>query len=223
MQSEVFGNPRRIISDRGAAFTSNDYKQYCAGQSIEHVEVTTGVPRGNGQVERVNQVIVGMLKKLSVDNPTKWYKHVANIQRGINASPHYSIGVTPFEAMFGVPMRHEGDLRLSELMEEISMAKYNEQRETMRACARASIQKAQEEQRRSYNLRARPANVYREGDLVVIKRTQFGPARKYAPEFLGPYKVRSVRPNDRYDVVKISGEGPKLTSTAASHMKLFRV
>uniref|UniRef100_A0A0E4C765 Integrase catalytic domain-containing protein n=1 Tax=Anopheles gambiae TaxID=7165 RepID=A0A0E4C765_ANOGA len=163
-----------------------------------------------------------MLRKMGVNDPAKWYKHVANIQRWINSSPHQSIGVTPFEAMFGVPMRHEGDLRLGELMEEIRVAQHHDQREQTRAGVRVSIEKAQEEQRRSYDLRARSATTYREGDLVVIKRTQFGPGRKYAAEYLGPYKVTSVRPHDRYDVEKINGEGPKVTSTASSHMKPYR-
>jgi len=44
-QSVVFGNPRRIISDRGAAFTSNDFQSYCREENIEHVLITTGVPR----------------------------------------------------------------------------------------------------------------------------------------------------------------------------------
>ena len=91
-QSEVFGNPRRIISDKGAAFTSNDFKRFCEDQDIERVEVTTGVPRGNGQLERLNQVIIAMLRKMSVNDPAKWYKHVANIQRWINSSPHTEEG-----------------------------------------------------------------------------------------------------------------------------------
>lgn len=222
-QSELFGNPRRIVSDKGAAFTSHDFKEYCAEKNIEHVEVTTGVPRGNGQVERVNQVILAMLTKLSVHDKTKWYKHVANIQRWINASFHQTTGVSSFEAMFGVQMRHEGDLRLSELLEEIKVAQFDDQRNEIRAKARDSIEKAQEEQRRSYNLRAKQAPNYREGDVVAIKRTQFGSGKKYATEFLGPYKVTKVKPNNRYDVEKICGEGPRKTSTAASHMKLYRV
>lgn len=50
-----FGNPRRIISDRGTAFTSNEFREYCKKENIEHVLITTGVPRANGQVERMNR------------------------------------------------------------------------------------------------------------------------------------------------------------------------
>ncbi|KAH8409637.1 hypothetical protein KR215_004167, partial [Drosophila sulfurigaster] len=53
--SDVFGNPCRIISDRGSAFTSAAFESYVKENGIEHIWSTTGVPRGNGQVERVNR------------------------------------------------------------------------------------------------------------------------------------------------------------------------
>lgn len=48
-QSAVFGNPRRIISDQGSAFTSSEFKEYCKNERIEHSTIVSGVPRGNGQ------------------------------------------------------------------------------------------------------------------------------------------------------------------------------
>jgi len=47
-QSTIFGNPRRIVSDRGAVFTSREFAEYCAKEKIYHVLTTTGVPRANG-------------------------------------------------------------------------------------------------------------------------------------------------------------------------------
>lgn len=41
-QAAIFGNPRRIISDRGTAFTSNDFEDYCRRENIQHVLTTTG-------------------------------------------------------------------------------------------------------------------------------------------------------------------------------------
>lgn len=66
---DVFGLPRRIISDRGTAFTSGSFQEYCKEGKIEHVLITTGVPRGNGQVERINGIIIPALTKLSVADP----------------------------------------------------------------------------------------------------------------------------------------------------------
>ena len=44
MQSEIFGHPQKIISDKGAAFTSGDFEMYCRDNKIEHILNTTGVP-----------------------------------------------------------------------------------------------------------------------------------------------------------------------------------
>lgn len=63
-QSVVFGNPRRIITDRGTAFTSLDFKDYCTNGTIKHVLITTGVPRSNGQVKRINRIIIPLFSKL---------------------------------------------------------------------------------------------------------------------------------------------------------------
>ncbi|GFY35470.1 retrovirus-related Pol polyprotein from transposon 17.6 [Trichonephila clavipes] len=50
-QQKTFGNPIRIISDRDSAFTSKLFNDYCDEENIQHLQIATGVPRGNGQVE----------------------------------------------------------------------------------------------------------------------------------------------------------------------------
>ncbi|KAF2894202.1 hypothetical protein ILUMI_11971 [Ignelater luminosus] len=40
-------NPTRVITDKGTAFTTQEFKTFCEEQEIEHVTITTGVPRGN--------------------------------------------------------------------------------------------------------------------------------------------------------------------------------
>ncbi|GFY58813.1 retrovirus-related Pol polyprotein from transposon 17.6 [Trichonephila inaurata madagascariensis] len=49
LQQKTFGNPKRIITDRGSAFTSKDFNDYCAEEEIQHLQITTGVPRGNAR------------------------------------------------------------------------------------------------------------------------------------------------------------------------------
>lgn len=71
-QAIIFGNPRRIISDRGTSFTSQEFKSYCKEENIQQVLITTGVPRSNGQVERVNHTLIPLLSKLSAPNPGDW-------------------------------------------------------------------------------------------------------------------------------------------------------
>ncbi|GFS39271.1 transposon Tf2-6 polyprotein [Trichonephila inaurata madagascariensis] len=86
LQQKTFGNPKRIITDRGSAFTSKDFNDYCAEEEIQHLQIATGVPRGNGQVERVHRTLIPVLTKLSLDDPTKWYRHVDRLQRILNST-----------------------------------------------------------------------------------------------------------------------------------------
>lgn len=65
-----FGNPRRIISDRGTAFTSNEFREYCQKENIEHILITTGIPRANGQVERINRSLIPVVIKLRLRGQT---------------------------------------------------------------------------------------------------------------------------------------------------------
>lgn len=78
----TFGNPGKLVSDRGTAFTSNVFGNYCSEREIRHILITTGVPRANGQVERLNTVIINVLAKLSMNEPDQWYRQVPKVQMG---------------------------------------------------------------------------------------------------------------------------------------------
>ncbi|EFN70400.1 hypothetical protein EAG_03342, partial [Camponotus floridanus] len=64
--------------------------------------------------------------------------------------------------------------------------------------AREKIAKVQGENVKNFNKRRKTALKYTDGDLVAIKRTQFGPGLKFRSKFLGPYRVVKVMRNDRY-------------------------
>lgn len=116
-QSCIFGNPRRIVSDRGAAFTSNDFSEYCTKENIEHVLITTGVPRAKGQTERLNRVLIPLLTKLADPDREKWYKYLETAQQCINTTVSRSIGMTPFQLLFGVRARLRDDPEIMKLLE----------------------------------------------------------------------------------------------------------
>ncbi|UYV63816.1 hypothetical protein LAZ67_2005745, partial [Cordylochernes scorpioides] len=218
-QQQIFGNPRRIITDQGTAFTSNDFKEYCKEESIEHCCITTGVPRGNGQVERINRTIVSVLTKLSIDNPQEWHKHVRKLQKALNSTHQRSIRMSPFELLVRVKMRKE-DLCLLEMIEEELALTFDEERHQKRKAAKQEILKIQEENRKTFNKKRKKAFVYKEGDLVVIQKTQFATKFKLYPKYIGPYKVIKIKPNDRYNVEKFADfEGPNRTSCSADLMK----
>lgn len=220
IQAEVFGYPQTIISDRGSCFTSGLFQNYCEEKNIKHISTTTGVARGNGQVERVNRTLIPVLAKLSLANPEEWYKYVAKLQRILNSTYHRSIDTTPFKLLFGTRMKDETDIRIKEVVEEEAAIIFDEERQEIRQKAKEQISKVQDENRRDFNKKRKEATKYSLGDLVAIRKTQFCTQSKLLTKFLGPYKVVAVKPCDRYDVEKCSDtEGPNKTSTSADFMK----
>jgi hypothetical protein len=53
-------------------------------ENIEHVLITTGIPRSNGQVERVNRTLIPLLSKLTDPERGDWYKYLGLAQQCIN-------------------------------------------------------------------------------------------------------------------------------------------
>lgn len=117
-QSCTFGNPRRIVSDRGAAFTSGEFKEYCHTENIEHQLTTIGGPRANGQVERVNRTLIPLLTKLSSPKPNEWYKYLNAVQICLNSIVQRSIEMTPFRVLLGVHPRIKDDPDIRKLLED---------------------------------------------------------------------------------------------------------
>ncbi|GFS64714.1 transposon Tf2-11 polyprotein [Trichonephila clavipes] len=220
-QQKTFGNPIRIISDRGSAFTSKLFNDYCDEENIQHLQIATGVPRGNGQVERIHRTLIPVLTNLSLDDSTKWYKYVDRLQRILNSTISRSTKWTPFELLVGIKMRNKEDILIKDLLLEEMAKELLEQREFLRNDAKKNIETLQSENRKTYN-RRKKASLYEEGDLVAIQRTQFGAGLKLRPKFLGPYKVTKVNSKDRYEVEKVGQhEGSNSTTTSADLIKHF--
>ena len=191
-------------------------------EDIQHLQIATGVSRGNGLVERIHYTFIPILTKLTLDDPTKWFKHVDRLQRILNSTTTRSTKWTPFELLTGVKMRNKEDIKLRDLLVEEMMEEFQEQRDHMRQEAKKNIEKIQEENRRTYNRKRKKPPDYEVGDLVAIQRTQFGSGLKLRQKFFGPYRITKVNGRDRYEVEKVGKHlGPNVTTTSADMMKYF--
>lgn len=130
--------------------------------------------------------------------------------------------MTPFEVLFGVKIRRKEDSQLHTLIEQGAIEVFEDNRTELRNLAKENLLKIQEENRRNHDRDCKKAINYKKGDLVAIKRTQFGPNLKLKRKFLGPYKISQDNGNNRYEVIRVGeGEGPKMTVTTADYMKLY--
>ncbi|XP_053968928.1 uncharacterized protein LOC128870341 [Anastrepha ludens] len=191
-------------------------RNFCKVNKIEHIAITTGVPRGNGQIERVNR-----LAKLSANNSAKWYNYTAMVQKAINAHVHTTTKFTPYEIMFGVKMRNEMSADIIKLLQDEMLVAFQGDRSKLREEARINIQAVQEVYKRNFDRRRKSSQGYQKADLVAIKVTQFSD-KKLGNKFIGPYSVVKDKGNGRYEVEKAADfAGPHLTSTSVDNMKLW--
>ena len=168
LQRKTVGNPVNIMSDKGTAFTSIEFENYCQEHNIQHFKITAGLPRANGQVERINSIIIPVLTKLSIKDPTQWFKHVDEVQRLLNSTYQRSINTTPFELLIGIKMKTKRDLTIKNSIDTEILEQYQEDRDDLRKRAKQQISKIQEENRKTYNLRRRSPQRYQVNDLVAI-------------------------------------------------------
>ncbi|GFU71057.1 retrovirus-related Pol polyprotein from transposon 17.6 [Trichonephila clavipes] len=170
-QQKTFGNPIRIISDRGSAFTSKLFNDYCDEENIQHLQIATGVPRGNGKVERIHRTLIPVLTKLSLDDSTKWYKYVDRLQRILNSTISRSIKWTPFELLVGTKMRNKEDILIKDLLLEEMAKELLEQREFLRNDAKKkNIETMQSENRKTYNRRRKKALLVNSKDRYEVEK-----------------------------------------------------
>lgn len=160
--AETFGYPHNLITDRGGAFTSNNVQGYCKDHDVKvHPSVVTvGVPRGNGQVERLHTTVIAALTKLSSEYPDKWYQHTKPLQRVLNSTFHRSIKTTPFQLMTGTTMKTGNKLEIMKLIEEEFQKQYEDARLEQRNQAREAIAAIQAENTTQFNKRRRKATNY---------------------------------------------------------------
>lgn len=97
-----FGYPNKLINDNVAAFKSKMMVEFCNKYHITLGHSTTYHPQGNGLVESSNKYLVNIIKKLLEINKKSWHKKLVNALWADRVSQRKSIGMSPFELVYGV-------------------------------------------------------------------------------------------------------------------------
>jgi len=69
----------------------------------------------------------------------------------LNSTYQRSVGMSPFEVLFGVKMKHRDDSRIISVLEQECVQLFNEERTSRRDTAKQNILKIQAENQRYYN------------------------------------------------------------------------
>ncbi|KAL5547178.1 hypothetical protein UlMin_006865 [Ulmus minor] len=101
----LHGVPITIVSDRDPRFTSRFWKSLQKTLGTELHFSTAFHPQTDGQSERVIQILEDMLRAYIIDFKGSWDLDLSLVEFAYNNSYQSSIGMAPYEALYGRPCR----------------------------------------------------------------------------------------------------------------------
>ena len=182
-----------IISDRDPRFTSRFWGKLQEAMGTRLNFSTAFHPQTEGQSERVIQILEDMLRSCAIDYEGSWDRHIPLVEFVYNNSFQSSIGMAPYEALYGRKCRTP--LCWTELSERkvIGPDLIRETEEKVKMI-REKLKVATDRQK-SYTDMKRKDIRYEVGEKVFLKVSpwkkvmRFGKKGKLSPRFIGPYEV----------------------------------
>ena len=101
----LHGVPCKIISDKDSLFTSSFWRELQSALGTRLNFSTVYHPQTDSQTKRVNQVLEDMLRMYVMDHQVKWEEYLHLVEFAYNNGHHSSIGMPPYEALYGRPCR----------------------------------------------------------------------------------------------------------------------
>ncbi|KAL0551539.1 hypothetical protein IC582_010628 [Cucumis melo] len=185
--------PVSIVSDRDARFTSKFWKGLQTAMGTRLDFSTAFHPQTDGQTERLNQVLEDMLRACALEFPGSWDSHLHLMEFAYNNSYQATIGMAPFEALYGRCCRSPvcwGEVGEQRLMGPELVQSTNEAIQKIRS----RMHTAQSRQKSYADVRRKDLE-FEIGDRVFLKVApmkgvlRFERRGKLSPRFVGPFEI----------------------------------
>ncbi|TYK26028.1 pol protein [Cucumis melo var. makuwa] len=190
---KLHGVPVSIVSDRDARFTFKFWKGLQTDMGTRLNFSTTFHPQTDGQTERLNQVLEDMLRACALKFPGSWDSHLHLMEFAYNNSFQATIGMAPFEALYGKCCRSPvcwGEVGEQRLMGPELVQSTNEAIQKIRA----RMYTAQSRQKSYADMRRKDLE-FDVGDKVFLKVApmrgvlRFEKRGKLSPRFVRPFEI----------------------------------
>jgi hypothetical protein len=100
-----YGVPHSIITDNGTNFAKGVFADYCGQKGIRLDLASVAHPQTNGQVEKVNGLMLAGIKPRLVEplehSAGYWVEELPLVLWSLSTTPNCSVGFTPFFLVYG--------------------------------------------------------------------------------------------------------------------------
>ncbi|KAL5479435.1 hypothetical protein EMCRGX_G022956 [Ephydatia muelleri] len=104
------GIPEEILTDQGSNFTSQLLSEIYQLLHVHPIQTTPYHPQTDSLVERFNQTLTAMLRKVAVEDHLNWDKWLPFLLFAYREVPQDSTGFSPFELLYGRAVRRPLDI-----------------------------------------------------------------------------------------------------------------
>ena len=190
---KIYGVPVSIVSDRDPRFTSRFWPKLQRALGISLHFSTNFHPQTDGQSERTIQTLEDMLRACVLEFKGSWVKYLFLVEFAYNNSYQASIGMAPFEVLYGRKCRtpicwnEVGKRKINNLeLIEVSSEKIRFIRERLKI--------AQDRQKSYADVRRRELE-FEVDDMVFLKVAlwkgviRFRKRGKLNPRYIGPFRI----------------------------------
>ncbi|XP_064083906.1 uncharacterized protein LOC135199681 [Macrobrachium nipponense] len=192
----TYGIPKDIQTDRGSNFTSKLFSEILKELNIKHSLSSAYHPESQGVLERWHQTFKSMLKKFCLESNLDWDEGVKFLLFAIRESPQESLGVSPFEMVYGRLLRGPLALIKDEWLKppdshqtvtvQQYLSNFKETLSKVRKIASENLSKAQIKMKNNYDQKTK-IRKFNPGDFVLAYFPILG--SPFSSKFFGPYKV----------------------------------
>ncbi|KAJ9565014.1 LOW QUALITY PROTEIN: hypothetical protein OSB04_000980 [Centaurea solstitialis] len=187
------GVPVTVISDRDVRFTSRFWSRFHEELGTKLQFSTAFHPQTDGQSERTIRTLEDMLQACVLDFGGSWESHLPLVEFSYNNSFHASIGMPPYEMLYGRRCRTPicwGEVGQRELGSTEIVQRTTESIQQIRERLKAA-----QSRQKSYADKRRSDMEFSVGDKVLLKVSpwkgviRFRKRGKLGPRLIGPFEI----------------------------------
>jgi hypothetical protein len=150
-------------------------------------------PQTDGQSERTIQTLEDMLRACVLDFTNEWERYLPLVEFSYNNSYHTSIGMAPYEALYGRPCR--SPICWNDVGERVFLGPQNVQDCAEKVAMIRKILLSAQDRQKGYADKRRKELSFEIGDHVFLKISpskgimRFGIKGKLSPRYIGPFEI----------------------------------